>query len=93
MTNNVVLEAVADLDAATIIVVVSTELPVTPAWLAGPVARSFERGARFFEFVFSSDQRQFETGAANEHHPPLAASVEELQSLFRTALRSVLERQ
>jgi hypothetical protein len=91
-TNSVVLEALADLESATTIVVVGTESPVTPGWLKRPVARRLEQGARFFEYHFLvGDQQQSESSADGESHPSTAASVQDLQDLFRSALRSMRE--
>jgi hypothetical protein len=87
MTNSVVLEAVDDVDVATMIVVVGTELPVTPAWLRPRIGRSLERGARFFEYVLSSEQLPIEALDGDEQSPLTATSIEELQNFLKSAFQ------
>lgn len=88
-TNSVVVEALDDLETATIIVVVGTELPLAPEWLGRPVARRLEQGAHFFEYLFSPKEQQSGASIDGAYHPPTAASFQELRDLIRSALRPI----
>jgi len=88
MTNSVVMEALSDVDAATFIVVVGTELPVTPPWLRAALVRSIERGARFVEYLMSLEQELEDASTRNAQRPPIASSVGDLQTLLRSAFGS-----